>query len=65
MLKTLEDVSEILGINANELPGPQKDKRVLIVWTNDLIKKNGVAWVKENRIRLVYRWEMIYGNIRS
>ena len=61
MLKTLEEVSEFLGINADKLSGSQKDKEIFIAWTNDLIAKNGLEWAKRNRIRLLNRWEMLYG----
>jgi hypothetical protein len=62
MLKTLDDVSQIIGIDVKKLPGKLSDKKDLIRWTNDLIEEKGVDWVKKNRMRLLNRWEMIYSN---
>jgi len=60
VLKTLEDVSEILGVDVKSLPDSALiEKERLVDWTNRLIARNGEEWVRRHRRLLVDQWKYI------
>ena len=54
---SLEDVKELLG--ASVLPGSPEELEVLVQWTQGVVKRKGVGYVKKYRKRLYRDWESV------
>ena len=53
---TLERVAELLGVK--EMPGNEWQKRELLDETEQMVKRHGEQWIRENRGRLLETWQM-------
>jgi hypothetical protein len=54
---SLEDVKELLG--ASSLPGSPEELEVLVQWTQGVVRRKGVNYVKRYRKRLYRDWKSI------
>ena len=54
---TLKEIVDLLGMDEGELT--PKEKAFLVESTNNLIKRNGLDWVKRHKGLLLDQWEQV------
>jgi hypothetical protein len=54
---SLEKVHEIL--KTDDIPGSEKEIRVLCIRMGELLELNGEQWVRENRSLLLEQWQWV------
>jgi hypothetical protein len=54
---SLEKVCELLG--TTEIPGNEKERRVLCIRMGELLELNGERWIRENCSMLREQWQRV------
>ena len=57
MLLSLETVFKLLG--TQNIPGSEKELKILCIRISELVKINGEDWIRENRQPLIDEWYYI------
>ena len=54
---SLEQIGDLLG--THNIPGSEKEQKMLCIRIQELVKMNGENWIRQNRQKLLDEWTYI------